>query len=96
MYIVAASESDEGLVLKGLTGIEEGTKRGRISLSPFPLSLVLKVPTFKIHNIGTVPSLKIHNVGIVPTLTRPSSDSEAATMYKLKGQSSNMRTGPSS
>ena len=25
--------------------------------------------------------------------TRPSSDSEAATMYKLKGQSSNMRTG---
>ena len=27
--------------------------------------------------------------------TRPSSDSEAATMYKLKGQSSNMRTGQS-
>ena len=27
------------------------------------------------------------------TKTRPSSDSEAATMYKLKGQSSNMRTG---
>ena len=26
-------------------------------------------------------------------ITRPSSDSEAATMYKLKGQSSNMRTG---
>ena len=25
--------------------------------------------------------------------TRPSSDSEAATMHKLKGQSSNMRTG---
>ena len=25
--------------------------------------------------------------------TRPSSDSEAATMYKLKGQSSNIRTG---
>ena len=25
--------------------------------------------------------------------TRPSSDTEAATMYKLKGQSSNMRTG---
>ena len=25
--------------------------------------------------------------------TRPSSESEAATMYKLKGQSSNMRTG---
>ena len=25
--------------------------------------------------------------------TRPSSDSEAATMYKLKGKSSNMRTG---
>ena len=25
--------------------------------------------------------------------TRPSSDSEAATMYKLKGQSSNVRTG---
>ena len=29
------------------------------------------------------------------TKTRPSSDSEAATMYKLKGQSSNMRTGQS-
>ena len=27
--------------------------------------------------------------------TRPSSDSEAATMYKLKGRSSNMRTGQS-
>ena len=27
--------------------------------------------------------------------TRPSSDSEAATMYKLKGQSSNMQTGQS-
>ena len=27
--------------------------------------------------------------------TRPSSDSEAATMYKLKGQSSNMQTGRS-
>ena len=25
--------------------------------------------------------------------TRPSSDSEAATMYKLKGKSSNMQTG---
>ena len=28
-----------------------------------------------------------------PKKTRPSSDSEAATMYKLKGESSNMRTG---
>ena len=28
-------------------------------------------------------------------ITRPSSDSEAATMYKLKGRSSNMRTGKS-
>ena len=27
--------------------------------------------------------------------TRPSSDSEAATMYKLKGKSSNMQTGQS-
>ena len=27
--------------------------------------------------------------------TRPSSDSEAATMYKLKDQTSNMRTGQS-
>ena len=26
-------------------------------------------------------------------ITRPSSNSEAATMYKLKGESSNMRTG---
>ena len=29
----------------------------------------------------------------IKDVTRPSSDSEAATMYKLKGQSSNMRTG---
>ena len=28
-------------------------------------------------------------------ITRPSSNSEAVTMYKLKGQSSNMRTGRS-
>ena len=31
----------------------------------------------------------------IKDVTRPSSDSEAATMYKLKGQSSNMRTGQS-
>ena len=29
----------------------------------------------------------------ISTKTRPSSDSEAATIYKLKGKSSNMRTG---
>ena len=34
-----------------------------------------------------------HNHMAIQILTRPSSDSEAATMYKLKGQSSNMRTG---
>ena len=31
--------------------------------------------------------------GALPPQTRPSLDSEAATMYKLKGKSSNMRTG---
>ena len=39
---------------------------------------------------------EVHNqLDFIQEQTRPSSDSEAATMYKLKGQSSNMQTGQS-
>ena len=39
------------------------------------------------HEVG-----KIANISVT-ILTRPSSDSEAVTMYKLNGQSLDMRTG---
>ena len=45
---------------------------------------------FKIQFIN---SCNVVDVDIDGHRTRPSSDSEAATMYKLKGKSSNMRTG---
>ena len=42
---------------------------------------------------GSVYNFKVP--GEMNLKTRPSLDSEAATMYKLKGQSSNMQTGQS-
>ena len=48
---------------------------------------------FKVRKVSL--SCKFLVRGAVPK-TRPSLDSEAATMYKLKGRSSNMRTGQSS
>ena len=38
---------------------------------------------------------KLKNFNFPPNKTRPSLDLEAATMYKLKGQSSNLQTGQS-
>ena len=55
------------------------------------------IPIEKCFNIF---SLNQGRINVLPegshhNQTRPSSYSEAATMYKLKGQSSNMRTGQS-
>ena len=57
------------------------------------LTQLLTSHVLKIQNIGCPIAREKEREGL--KITRPSSNLEAATMYKLKGQSSIMRTGQS-
>ena len=57
-----------------------------------PLEMTVYSALQKLYEIENTKKLKRPHLSVVKERTRPSSDSEAATVYKLKGKSSNMRT----